>query len=112
MRHDLDFERLHAFVTSQPLPWVHDQLIKLGTWPYERLPIQILSPVEAAERLKDRSLAALALSKAILAIVAHDGQLYVARTADVAWGIRKVHHVDLDDELQGAILDTYGRRLN
>lgn len=111
MRHDLDFERLFAFVDRHPIHWLHRRLVELGKWPYERLPIRILRPEDAAERLKDRNLASLALIKAIIVIEAHDSKLYTARTADVAWGLHKAHHVDIDDEMADAVLDTFGKSI-
>lgn len=109
---DEDFEASHNFIMSQPITWVHDQLVKLGRWPYERLPIRVLSHIEAAERLKNRSQASLCLIRALTCVEAHDGKLYLVHTPALISGVRLKHHSANDGRLRRRIRDLYNVTLD
>lgn len=105
---DSNFERAYAVIHEADLSWVHGQLIALGNWPYERIPMRVLGNIEAANILKNRMQAVLALAKAIVVIVDQEGKIYTARTADVVSGVRKIHHVMADDKVIKGVEGVFG----
>ena len=61
--------------------------------------MRVLSNIEAANILKNRMHAVLALAKAVVVVVDQEGKLYTARSADVVSGVRKIHHVMTDQKV-------------
>ena len=107
-----NFEVAYRIILGASIEWVHTQLVKLGKWPAERIPVRVLDRMEATKRIKNRVQAALCLSKALVAIEDEHGNLYLARTPDIVSGIRKAHHVMTDRKVKDAVEGTYGTEVS
>ena len=86
---------------------VKRQLLKLGSWPYDRQVARVLDWEEAVSRLKNDVQSALAMARMVVAIEDLHGNLYLVRTPDLVSGIPDVHRYVREDQVKRARAEAF-----
>ena len=104
-----EFFRCYAIVQGMTMEAVKRQLLKLGSWPYDRQVVRVLGWEEAVRRLKDEVKSALAMARMVVAIEDQHHQLYLVRAPDIVSGVRSVHKLLQDGVVRSAVDDAFRR---